>query len=331
MQLWKALLSKKLLVSEVELLDEETARITFDNHPSASGAMAEFIRHPEDPPFIRIRDEGIDRDLPIEIDTVQATKAIGTREWPPTFELGGAEYVLDSRSGQFYHSRTGFFYDPGSKLYFDTQSGKYHKFEDGVGGGYVEVGASAGGEETKKKDVERKGISMTIKKVKNKPKRKAAEVDMQMTQPIKPQPDVPDNNEPPKRTDDTLTSAPLSQRISHWTKKTTELNSPDAPPNHTIRFVCYVCRRKFRSDEMLKRHESESELHRSNLAKGTYRDRAAELKQQSSVKPKAKEEEGLGMKMLKKMGWKPGEDGEAIQGLRKEWDRVEGQMKKVRR
>jgi len=113
------------------------------------------------------------------------------------------------------------------------------------------------------------------------------------------------------------------------------------------KFVCWVCRRSFKSDEMLKRHESESELHKKNLEKqkkdgsSKYVDRAAQRRKmygqpnrppvisrkrahptssssasstfmtqpQSRKKIEQKEisDNNVGRKMLERIGWKKGE------------------------
>lgn len=46
------------------------------------------------------------------------------------------------------------------------------------------------------------------------------------------------------------------------------IKAPDnEPPAQNIAFICYICQRKFPTEEKLKIHESMSELHKQNLEK----------------------------------------------------------------
>jgi len=48
-------------------------------------------------------------------------------DWPPPFEISGASYVFDARSGLFYEGSSNFFYDPKTKLYFSNKEQKYYQ------------------------------------------------------------------------------------------------------------------------------------------------------------------------------------------------------------
>mmetsp|Transcript_23051 Transcript_23051/g.56327 ORF Transcript_23051/g.56327 Transcript_23051/m.56327 type:complete len:305 (+) Transcript_23051:626-1540(+) len=109
-------------------------------------------------------------------------------------------------------------------------------------------------------------------------------------------------------------------------------------PSAATVFICELCRRKFKSGEMLQKHEKLSELHKKNMAEReakakAYRDRAQERKdmfpsdeedeellekniEREKKRRKASKEEqpvdplgegNVGNKLLQAMGWKAGE------------------------
>ncbi|GJD11013.1 RNA-binding protein 5 [Galdieria sulphuraria] len=96
-------------------------------------------------------------------------------------------------------------------------------------------------------------------------------------------------------------------------------------------FICELCRRKFKSNDILEKHIQFSELHRTNLQNSMYRDRAAERRQlhppedmddslpKKGMHPKKRSfsskkasssldiENNIGAKLMKSMGWKEGQ------------------------
>ena len=77
-------------------------------------------------------------------------------------------------------------------------------------------------------------------------------------------------------------------------------------------YICWLCRRKFKSSAHLFKHETQSEMHAQNRSK-QYRDRAQERRQMSGgdLKLDTKQQVddlsaayGIGFKLLKQMGWK---------------------------
>ncbi|GMH79346.1 hypothetical protein TrST_g7861 [Triparma strigata] len=121
----------------------------------------------------------------------------------------------------------------------------------------------------------------------------------------------------------------ISKNLETWSQRTKELTetAPKTADITSSKIVCLLCRRKFKSKETLKKHEKESEMHLSNLRrkgkKGIYVDEKVEKVEKVNEKEKVEvEKEDLGMKMLKKMGWKDGEkESEMVGRIREEWDK----------
>jgi RNA-binding protein 5/10 len=124
--------------------------------------------------------------------------------------------------------------------------------------------------------------------------------------------------------------------------------------------VCLLCRRKFASVEKLRRHEAESELHQKNLLSSkkmvtandgspfAYVDRAQQRRELhddvdtmiaappinsriaaqnpmdvgNAPDEKPTQSPNIGESMLKKLGWKPG-DNQGDSKLRQDWSRIE--------
>jgi hypothetical protein len=130
--------------------------------------------------------------------------------------------------------------------------------------------------------------------------------------------------------------------------------------------ACYLCRRKFPSEEILAKHIEQSTLHAENVAKEKasnpqYRDRIKERKEvygevledapkfgaspsqppqrqrQGIVVTEARDklgtEQNLGTQMLLKMGWREGDSKESdhLQRLRKDFDRIDNLACKTKR
>lgn len=79
------------------------------------------------------------------------------RDWPPSFDIEGASYIFDSRSGMFYHPPSDFFYDPKTKLYYSNKKAQYFHFvggEDANAIPFLPVQAGGGGNEAATSTVE---------------------------------------------------------------------------------------------------------------------------------------------------------------------------------
>ena len=89
------------------------------------------------------------------------------REWPPSFETGGASYIFDSRSGMFYHPPSDFFYDPKTKLYYSNKKAQYYHFvggEDANAIPFLPVQAGGGGNGASAEGVEESPNSDSLDK-----------------------------------------------------------------------------------------------------------------------------------------------------------------------
>jgi hypothetical protein len=91
------------------------ALVSFAAPGAAGEALAQLTYDPRDPPFVRVANNLVDRDLLLELfEPAGAPPGEPPKKsrWPPPFPEAGAAYVFDAASGFFYEPGKGFFYDP---------------------------------------------------------------------------------------------------------------------------------------------------------------------------------------------------------------------------
>jgi RNA-binding protein 5/10 len=247
-------------------------------------------------------------------------------------------YVFDARSGMFYHASSQFFYDPKTKLYFGNKEQKYYEFCKGEQPPFKEFRPRT--VETSKEEVKAEDKKLISISLKTKVLASAG------------------------KDSDTKESAPAagvavskSQKahdanMELWAERGREIRGKEQVVRTKLgQPVCLLCKRKFPDIQKLERHESFSELHKSNLlkygkkmnvaddmAEAHYRDRALErrvlhgpefIEQTLSVTAESAGNLGLpagslpeenlgdsnvGSQMLQKLGWKKGSNLGKISG-----------------
>ncbi|KAG6964722.1 hypothetical protein JG687_00005795 [Phytophthora cactorum] len=242
--------------------------------------------------------------------------------WPPPFESAGGSYM--------YVSEYGLYWDPDSLFYYDAHTMVYHN--SFTGAYYRCVAPESSGASAFQLfvpplpvDDERKSADDIAKWSQRQREAKQHEAGNTSTTPTQQA-----NNSSEQKTVRSATSAADSV-IDALT------NVPQEVP------ICLLCRRKFGSLEMLRKHEKLSKLHLANLAKANknkqhiaaqYREHEKEMERDakkqrqeeyppsvpsnnwsaptpgssSNPEPTASSlESGFGGKMLKLMGWKSGD------------------------
>ena len=216
------------------------------------------------------------------------------REWPPEFSTNGSEYVFDSRSSMFYVSQSDFFYDPKSTLYYGNKKGAYYRyngtksppfekvermvsFEDSARSPNGIVADQAAELVNKNPIVERHrsdGKKKLIIKIKTVAitapvlKKRAVDIERwtkERGNEIQEKTKAPEPTEAPSRTTTRVIPKPALKPPA--TESKLYKDAGDIVRLSAGEPICTICMRKFLNAEKLKRHETESALHKENLAK----------------------------------------------------------------
>ncbi|GMI10321.1 hypothetical protein TrVE_jg4469 [Triparma verrucosa] len=276
-------------------VSDNTAILYFPSSSATSNFLRQCTHDPRDPLYLRFSPP-IDRDLPVQplIPSVETV-------YPLPFETNGPSWVL-SQEGVFWEEESGWYFYPKRGVYWG--GGKWWVWERVLVPPFREVE----GEEFKEVEkpsqppLKKPKISISMKGIKKTRKKDA---------------------------NHNLIPQVISKNLETWSQRTKELTEtkPKTVDITSEKIVCLLCRRKFKSVETLKKHEKESEMHLSNLRrkgkKGIYIDEKVEKVEKVNEKEKVEvKKEDLGMKMLKKMGWKDGEkESEMVGRIREEWDK----------
>ena len=207
-------------------------------------------------------------------------------EWPPCFcDRHAVDYVLDARSGMFYHADCEFFYDPKSRLYYGNKQQCYFRHVENSTRQYVRVddqGSSAAvmssepeailDPKSRPTSAGSSTISIKLKTTKFATKKK--------TQNTKHTRESLGSASTNSTCNTVVTSAASTtaskehtQNIGKWQERRQELAL--APPTCTAtpattkvgEPVCLLCKRKFQTIEQLRRHEEISQMHKDNLVR----------------------------------------------------------------
>ncbi|GKZ01369.1 hypothetical protein MPSEU_001087800 [Mayamaea pseudoterrestris] len=217
---------------------------------------------------------------------------IEKHKWPPCFcDKHATEYVLDARSGMFYHAGCEFFYDPKSKLYYGSKQQRYFSHLENSTCQYVPVENGEHGATVQAMTVEPEVILDTSARPVSSSSASTATIFINLktkklpakkkSQQIKHSRDSLGSTETTASTSITLapsSSAVAKQHcanIGKWEERRQELattTTAAVPPalmtTTTTKSgapVCLLCKRKFQSLEQLARHEAVSQLHKDNL------------------------------------------------------------------
>ena len=225
--------------------------------------------------------------------------------WPPVFNRRSATYDFDERSGMFYHAPTQFYFDPRTKLYYGIEESAYFRYceekdppfelvegsndhvnnqEELVVSGNVTTSQTTDTNNNMirinlktpaQKRAERPGQGMNKPNAtRNKKRTTSVRGKEELYLPLSGRPTAPNTTAP--------TSSLHSQNLLRWSSRSTRtiLKTRDG------KSVCMLCRRKFRSDEALVRHEELSKRHKMAISEtgvqdkqdptSNYRDRAKE-------------------------------------------------------
>lgn len=279
-------------------------------------------------------------------DSVKTPKTLETKirkDWPTPFGAGGLSYAFDQATGFYYEDDSGFYYDVSSQLYYSAIHQKYYSHDASKAPPFVEfeppvpgvVDAAPVTTKPSGKKMKKKGISIGFKKNGVKIAASMTKKQMQDTSKWTALSKAPD------------AEAVVQPRVSPvaMTKTVPSMSNVVAPimpakpkttpvSKGTTSYNCLICRRKFNSQEILKKHEAQSKLHKENVAKAElakqpkYRDRAKErrelhgVEEESPITAAQMESEepvieassvhkpittsSIGNKLLQKMGWKEG-------------------------
>lgn len=272
--------------------------------------------------------------------------------WPTPFaEASGSAFVLDNRSGMFYEAKSDFYYDPKTRLYFNNNNRTYYTYNvETKRFQRTEKSGDAPGP-TDTTDLvpimDTTHVSKTMESVKTISIKLTTKTSRKQVQKLSTE-----------SSDAMKVARKHAVDMEKWSVRQSEKTKQSTNQEKVIRTVkgnpvCLVCRRKFKSLEVLRRHEASSKLHQTNLDKarsvkglGKYADRAQQRRAQHDdfesviseqttthaegsipVTRKVDQQEGsakIGETMLKKMGWKPTEkDDPSDSRLKREWSRIE--------
>jgi len=211
-------------------------------------------------------------------------------EWPPLFETNGSEYIFDIRSEMFYEPNSDYFYDPKSKLYYSNQKKAYFRYDESKTPAFEKVTEadrqasdqnemgtvkSEGSSSSKSK----KSITISIKSTESSlAGSRVQSVDFRNVQqrvppvaalaPVAREVVSESSSETGERRrlaearDNARAAVAQGQSMGEIVvvKEKTMKTASGKP-------ICTLCRRKFPSIEILRRHEKESGLHKKNLIK----------------------------------------------------------------
>lgn len=302
--------------------------------------------------------------------------------WPPSFEEANAAWHFKAESGTyFYEPLTRFYYETRSKLYYNLNDGRYYRHTPGADPPYQPwdppepTGAppaesksaeqtAAQASEFSEEPGKKKPITIALKPVKvgatNLKLAKQAQKDIQKWGTVQKEiaQEVEQVNAPPAAGPSDVTTASARKRgLSDagsepsgggGTNDDIKKFKPDKPLTTVTADgvpICLLCKRQFKSVELLQKHEKESKLHLENVAKlaaqqakPKYRNRAEERRAlhgqdaaprslwqdveegnetaasssaqvYSNVIPPGQSvdhEENVGNKLLKALGWQEG-------------------------
>jgi hypothetical protein len=195
---------------------------------------------------------------------------VAKHKWPPCFcDKHAGDYVLDSRSGMFYHNDTDFFYDATSRLYYSNKQKLYFRLEEGPMRQFVSLQTDGQSSQSTSEPEglfsrkERSG-SKAIIAINLKTKKLAARKSQVIKHP-------PRDSLGSHSTESSSTaSLPKLQAayINKWRARQQEPDIPSASELLTTKTgepICLICKRKFKNPEQLVRHEKESQLHQDNI------------------------------------------------------------------
>ncbi|EEY58213.1 uncharacterized protein PITG_00851 [Phytophthora infestans T30-4] len=256
----------------------------------------------------------VDLDVSALLDSAAAAVVPRFEEpkklWPPPFETAGGSYVYVSEYGLYWDPDSLFYYDAHTLVYHNSFTGLYYRCVDPQSSGAsafqviepplpVDDEAYSDATTAKTPAASKAALSLSLKK----DKKKAPGISFAI------------------KTTAIGMKRKSADDIAKWSQRQhSVIDALTSVPQQLP--ICLLCRRKFGSLEMLRKHEKLSKLHLANLANANknkqhlaaqYREHEKEMerdakKQRQEEKPSAISlESGIGGKMLKMMGWKSGE------------------------
>lgn len=208
------------------------------------------------------------------IPAKKASDATSIRqEWPPCFcDKHAADFVLDTRSGMFYHAISSFFYDPKSKLYYGNKQRLYYRFDEADNRRFVAVEEQDTSTRVDTSEPE------AILDPSNRPSSSSTSSTISIKLKTKKLPTTKkfQSTKHPRAASAIATSSAalpkeVAQTIGKWEERRQEQEQEPVPTGPTTARtkdgepVCLLCKRKFPTIDKLKRHEQVSQLHRDNL------------------------------------------------------------------
>lgn len=220
-----------------------------------------------------------------------------------THQAEESKFKLDPQSGYFYNSETEQYYDQESGVYYTYKNGAAFYF-DPTSSDYVACAAVGstlppgsdshggfipGGLPSLVPDAYKKSAPLGVPKAKKK-KATASTVATAMTKSKKSQQDLAQCNaagqaddEPPQQGAPVLPAkanlADFKFEVTNFNvkKETAPIVAPLSPSTLAaalpVSAICYLCNRKFPSQEKLQKHANLSQLHKDNLAKAAAKER----------------------------------------------------------
>lgn len=97
--------------------------------------MQHCTHDPRDPPYLRLVNDEVDRDLKVT-HLIPRNK---TTLWPPEFSANGGAYVFVPGSGLFYENESCFYYDPKTTYYYGCGEKKYYVYKSVLDPPFLEI------------------------------------------------------------------------------------------------------------------------------------------------------------------------------------------------
>lgn len=211
---------------------------------------------------------------------------------PPSFELFGASYLFQPKSGMFHEPVSNFYYIPKLKLYYNGKNGQYLIQSCVEETGEIvlknffpplpleaeeEINDDAKIDDNTEKLIEPiKPLSISLNKSKLKKKIINFEQNPNQANISKWGQIQKEEREREKIETSNIESDAFSKNVIKNSSETKESSlsstsipssSPSIQVNKSPQIVCLICRRQFTSQELLQRHERESKLHAENVKK----------------------------------------------------------------
>lgn len=231
-------------------------------------------------------------------------------KWPSLFETNGADYVFDPRSNMFYEQKSDFFYDCNSKLYYSNKKKAYFRRIERPSGSVFQIVSGSASTKDSTESSMPLPVGLTLKptieirirskslSVSRAPRRQSrgkshAEESLDKKRKEEIQHIKKWNNLSRNSRDNSLARTvasmdsndksmqdflQMAEQASQAIAKTLQVQ-----PLTDSRPICILCKRKFASLDQLRRHEQQSELHKTNLAKKKADESAALTSQQQET------------------------------------------------